>query len=59
MLDKYYAKNYIEAMNRNTSYATEKFFSSQSFNFMKAYSYYGYFYFSRVRSGSQTQNLNA
>ncbi|MBQ9205196.1 MAG: hypothetical protein IJ158_00600 [Treponema sp.] len=46
-------------MNRNTSYATEKCFSSQSFGFTKAYSYYGYFYFSRVRSGSQTLTYNA
>jgi hypothetical protein len=46
-------------MNRNTSYATEKFFSSQQASFTKAYFYYGYFYFSRVRSGSHTPVLNA
>lgn len=49
----------MDSMNRNTSYATEKSFSSQFASFTKAYSYYGYFYFSRVRSGSQTQYINA
>ena len=32
-------------MNRNTSYATEKSFSSQQASFTKAYFYYGYFIF--------------
>ncbi|MBP3772154.1 MAG: hypothetical protein J6I53_05610 [Treponema sp.] len=46
-------------MNRNTSYATEKSFSSQQASFTKAYFYYGYFYFSRARYGSHTPVFNA